>query len=471
MISRRKFLCSSAGIVGASIIAPPWRYTEASEEPFILLEPKLGTVPLAGPNNPAVSVWGYNGRVPGPVIRVQRGTKVRVRLQNGLEQPTTIHWHGIRINNAMDGVPGLTQKAVPPGGKFDYSFTSPDAGTYWYHSHAKTWEQVARGLYGLLIVEEEKKPLVDQDIIFAADDWRLNASGQIDEGSFGSMHDWSHGGRMGNWLTINGLTNPSIPVRAGERLRLRLINTSNARILAFNFDRLKVKIIALDGQPVPPASPGAEGIGLAPAQRADVIIDMEGKPGDTIPIWETSTGDRLKSAEFFISDKPARQNHDPDLPVILPPNSLNTKLDLNQAQPIELIMEGGAMGGLREARIDDKLISIQEMVKGRMVWAFNGKTGIQKKPLTAISIGQTAIINLINSTAFSHAMHLHGHHFQVIERNGKLVTGSPWRDTELVKRNEQLRIAFVADNPGKWLLHCHMLEHAAAGMVAWVNVA
>ena len=129
------------------------------------------------------------------------------------------------------------------------------------------------------------------------------------------------------------------------------------------------------------------------------------------------------------------------------------------------------MGGLREARIDDKLISIQEMVKGRMIWAFNGKTGMQKKPLTAISIGQTAIINLINSTAFSHAMHLHGHHFQVIERNGKLVTGSPWRDTELVKRNEQLRIAFVADNPGKWLLHCHMLEHAAAGMVAWVNVA
>jgi FtsP/CotA-like multicopper oxidase with cupredoxin domain len=111
------------------------------------------------------------------------------------------------------------------------------------------------------------------------------------------------------------------------------------------------------------------------------------------------------------------------------------------------------------------------MVENKYFWALNGKTGKQKKPLAEILRGQTAVINLINKTAFSHAMHLHGYHFQVIERNGKTVTGSPWRDTELIKRKEQVRIAFIADNPGKWLLHCHMLEHAAAGMSAWIYVS
>jgi FtsP/CotA-like multicopper oxidase with cupredoxin domain len=471
MISRRNFLSTGAGIIGASIVSPSWHYTEASDKPYILLEPKPSMAPLAGPHKPAVPVWGYNGKVPGPVVRVKQGSRVNVRLKNSLTQPTTIHWHGVRINNAMDGVPGLTQDAIPPGEYFDYSFIPPDAGTYWYHAHAKSWEQIARGLYGILIVDEKKQPLIDRDIIFSADDWRLNANGQIDEESFGSMHDWSHSGRIGNWLTVNGLTNPSILVHTGERLRVRLVNTANARILAFNFDRLDTKIIALDGQPITPTRPGSKGIVLAPAQRADAIINIDGNPGDRIPIWEVSTSNRLKSAEFVLSNKPSLNNLNLDSPVILPVSELNSKIDLKQPKHIKLIMEGGAMGGLREAYIDEKLISIKEMVENKLFWALNGKAGMQKKPLAEILRGQTTVINLINKTAFSHAMHLHGYHFQVIERNGITVTGSPWRDTELIKRKEQVRIAFIADNPGKWLLHCHMLEHAAAGMIAWINVS
>jgi len=470
MYSRRQFLGVGAATVGAAMIAPPWRVA-AGDAPFLVLEPKPATALLAGVDKPAVSVWGYDGKVPGPAIRVRRGDRVRVRLKNGLEQPTTIHWHGIRIDNAMDGVPGLTQDAVPPGGTFDYSFIAPDAGTYWYHSHAKTWEQVARGLYGLLIVEEDEAHLVDREIPFAADDWRLDKAGQIDEESFGAMFDWSHGGRMGNWLTVNGLTDPVIPVRAGERLRLRLLNSANARTMAFDFDRLAAQIIAIDGQPVPPSSLDSDGVTLAPAQRADVIIDINGKPGDTIPVWEVSTQHRLKSARFVISDQPPVREGPPGEPVILPPNPLRAELMPNDAQHIELVMEGGAMGGLREGSIDGKMMSIQELVEKKLVWAFNGKAGMQKKPLAAIPKGRTAVINMVNKTAFPHAMHLHGHHFRVIERDGKPVTGAPWRDTELVLRNEQVRIAFVADNPGKWLFHCHMLEHVAAGMITWMNVA
>jgi len=146
---------------------------------------------------------------------VRQGETVRVRLENDLPQPTTIHWHGIRIDNAMDGVAGLTQPAVEPGGSFDYAFKVPDAGTFWYHPHNLSWEQVARGLYGPLIVDEPDPPEVDQDIALVFDDWRLDETGQIHEASFAAMMDWSHAGRLGNVLTINGQDLMDVPVVAG----------------------------------------------------------------------------------------------------------------------------------------------------------------------------------------------------------------------------------------------------------------
>ncbi len=449
---------------------PPLRAMAAGDASFRVLEPKPGTAPLAGVDAPPVSVWAYGGSVPGPVIRVKRGERVRVRLKNGLAQPTTIHWHGVRIDNAMDGVPGLTQDAVQPGRTFDYSFIAPDAGSYWYHSHDKPWEQIARDLYGLLIVEEETPPAAVRDIAFVADDWRLNMAGQIDEANFNDLHDWSHAGRMGNWLTVNGLTEPDFPVRAGERLRLRMVNTANARILAFDFEPLKARVIALDGQPVAPWTPGGA-LSLAPGQRADVVIDIAGEPGSTVPVWEVSARDRLKAAKFKIANGPPLREGPADDPVVLAPNDRLAAPNLDSAQTIELLMEGGAMGGLRQGSIDGTMLSIRELVEKKLVWAFNGKVGMQKKPLAVIAKGRTAVINMVNRTAFPHAMHLHGYHFQVIERNGKPVADAPWRDTELLATDEQVRVAFVADNPGKWLFHCHMLGHTAAGMVTWIEVA
>jgi len=469
MLSRRKFLSASAGTLGAAMALPPWTVHAAGDAPFTVLAPKPGTAPLAGADAPPVNVWAYNGQAPGPVIRVRRGEKVRVRLKNGLAQPTTIHWHGIRIDNAMDGVAGLTQDAVAPGDSFDYSFTAPDAGTFWYHPHNRSWEQIARGLYGLLIVDEDTPPAVDRELPFVADDWRLNKEGQIDEDSFGSMHDWSHGGRMGNWLTVNGLTDPEIPVRAGERIRLRMVNTANARTLAFDFQPLKAWIIALDGQPVPPSPPPTGGLVLTSAQRADIALDITGAPGSTVPVWEVSTQNRIKAAKFVIADKPPHRQRLPEEPVRLSPNRLLAVPKLGGAERIELLMEGGAMGGLRQGSIDGRVLSIQELAERKLVWAFNGTVGMQKKPLAVLAKGQTALINMVNRTAFPHAMHLHGHHFRVVERNGKPVHDAPWRDTELVKTDEQVLIAFVADNPGKWLFHCHMLEHMAAGMVTWLK--
>ncbi|MBT3306348.1 MAG: multicopper oxidase family protein [Alphaproteobacteria bacterium] len=466
MLTRRHFLGAGA----ATLFSPPWSLRAATHSPFQVLEPKPATAPLTGQDKPPVPVWAYQGLVPGPEIRVRRGERVRVRLKNSLPQATSIHWHGIRIDNAMDGVSGLTQDAVAPGDTFEYSFIAPDAGTFWYHPHNKSWEQMARGLYGMLIVDEDTPPDVDRDLSFVADDWLIGKDGKIDEKSFGNLGAWSHGGRLGNWLTVNGLTEPDIPVRAGERIRLRLVNTANARILAFNFAPLAAQIIALDGQPVPPSSLGPGGLTIAPAQRVDVIIDIDAQPGETIPIWEVSTRQRLQAAQFVVSREPAIKKRPPEDVVELATNKLLTPTDPNSAQHIDLVMEGGAMGGLREGRIDGRLLSIEELIAKKLVWAFNGDVGRQVKPLATIARGRTAIINMVNKTAFPHAMHLHGFHFRVIERNGKPVWRAPWRDTELVGTDEQVRIAFVADNPGKWLFHCHMLEHQAAGMLTWLVV-
>ncbi|MDA1089476.1 MAG: multicopper oxidase family protein [Proteobacteria bacterium] len=470
MISRRNFLSVSAATFGAALTLPPFRLNADESKPYQILAAKPGTAPLAGANAPPVKVWAYQGQVPGPVIRARRGEKIRVRLNNGLAQPTTIHWHGIRIDNAMDGVPGLTQDAVQPGKTFDYSFTVPDAGTYWYHPHHLSWEQVARGLYGLLIVEEETPPMVDRELPFVADDWRLNKAGQIDDASFGNLGDWSHGGRMGNWLTVNGLTDPEIPVRGGERIRLRMVNTANARVLAFDFAPLTAQVIALDGQPVSPWTLGAGGLRLAPGQRADIILDIPAEPGAILPIQEVSTRNPIKAATFKVAAGQPLRAISPNDPIVLAPNRLLAAPTLDSAQLIELLMEGGAMGGLRQGSIDGAMVSIEELVQKKLVWAFNGAVGMQKKPLATIPRGRTAVINMVNRTAFPHAMHLHGHHFRVVERNGKTVHGAPWRDTELANPDERVRIAFVADNPGKWLFHCHTLEHTAAGMVTWVEV-
>ena len=205
---------------------------------FFEIKAKPAEWSLAGPDRAASSLWTYNGVSPGPEIRVRQGERVRVRLVNELDEPTSIHWHGIRIDNAMDGVSGLTQEAVPPGKTFDYDFVAPDAGTYWYHAHNKSWSQVGRGLYGPLIVDEPE-PVFNRarDLTLVLDDWRLDRNYRLDTASFGAMMDWSHGGRLGNWPTVNGVKHPVMELERGQPHRLRLINASNARVMAFDTER------------------------------------------------------------------------------------------------------------------------------------------------------------------------------------------------------------------------------------------
>lgn len=465
----RRSLLQGAGAVAGSAILPSFAMA-AGNDGFITLEARPGEASLIGAGKPRTRIWSYNGTAPGPEIRVRQGDEVRVRLVNKLSQPTTIHWHGVRMINAMDGVPGLTQEAVPPGASFDYVFRAPDAGTFWYHPHSQTWEQVARGLYGVLVVEENGARAFDRDLTLVLDDWFLGDTGQIHEASLGEMRYWSHGGRLGNWPTVNGQYKPEYPLKPGERVRLRLVNTCNARFLSVRLRDLDATVIAIDGQPVPPYAQGNRSILLAPAQRADLAFTATLPAGSSADIVETSQDFPVTLASFRLTGAaavpgPSDRAFDP-----LPGNPLPEKLPLADALKVELLMEGGAMGGMKSATYKGRVMSINDLVDSGKVWAFNGIVGMTDKPLFDARKGRTVTIEFINRTAFTHPMHLHGHHFKVVSRDGEPVSGAPWRDTESVRPNEKVSIAFVADNPGKWALHCHTLEHVAAGMITWFNV-
>ncbi len=185
-MNRRLFLQWS-GVSSLTCVLPTARASSSAENVFELT-PKPGEKNIVGPDFPATKVWGFNGQVPGTTIRISHGQAVNATVQNALDVPTAVHWHGIRLPNNMDGVAGLTQAAIQPGESFRYQFTPPDSGTYWYHSHVNAYEQVGRGLYGPLIIEETAPPVVDRDLVWMIDDWRLLDDASISN-DFGAGHD------------------------------------------------------------------------------------------------------------------------------------------------------------------------------------------------------------------------------------------------------------------------------------------
>lgn len=463
-LNRRNFCKLGAGAAAAALA--PYHFALAqTEDGFLEIRAQKAEQSLY-PNSPRSTIWTYNGTTPGPEIRVKQGERVKVRFINELDEPSSIHWHGVRIENAMDGVSGLTQNAVKPGERFEYDFVAPDAGTYWYHAHNRSWNQVGRGPYGPLIVEEPY-PTFDSehDITLVIDDWLLDQNGQFDEGSMGMMMDWSHAGRLGNWITVNGKSMPEIDLRAGEPYRLRLINVSNARTLELDPNRFEAKILAFDGQPLPePISMPYEPYLLSSAQRVDLLVIP--KEGQDFVLEELSGNKPFPFATFRVTGK---VNGAPSVPV-LKPNAL-TEPDLNAATTHRLHITGGAMGRMGNMTYKGAPLGRQEMMQSMQFWAFNGVANLPEQQFFTAKRGETVIIEMINDTAWPHAMHVHGHHFRIEEREGSTIDeGRPWKDTFLIGPSQTTKIAFVADNPGQWLLHCHMLEHAAAGMTTWFEV-
>jgi len=467
LISRRHVLRTGAAFTAISTLSPA-RVAMAgpTEDPF-LLRAAAGQAALRPAPYGSTDVWSYNGSLPGPEIRVRQGDRIRVLARNGLNEGTTVHWHGIRTPNAMDGVPFLTQDPIPVGGEFLYEFDALDAGTFWYHPHQRSSEQVGRGLYGPLIVEEADPIRVDRDLTWMLDDWRMTGDGQIAT-DFGSRHDTMHGGRIGNSVTINGQIPDRIAVRSGERIRLRLVNAANARIFGLDFGGLAPVVVALDGQPVSPHVPDDDIVVVGPAMRVDLVIDMTGKPGESLTITDVFYRD-LEYRLVDLAYGPDRlRDAVPDWSMELPPNPL-AEPDMQAATRHQIIFNGGMMG---QMMMGGGMGSMMEQMREGNMWFINGKaaTGHMMDPLLVLPQGTSHVLQMDNRTAWHHPMHLHGHSFRVITRSGQPTRHREWQDTVLMAPEERVEIAFVADNPGDWMFHCHILEHQAAGMMGIIRV-
>jgi FtsP/CotA-like multicopper oxidase with cupredoxin domain len=365
------------------------------------------------------SMAGFNGAVPGPVIRVRRGDEVKVKLVNGLDEPMTLHWHGVRVPNALDGGAPLTGPSVAPGATFDYRFPVPDAGTFWYRAVPRPQQE--RGLYGALIVAEPAPPQVDQDHLLVVGDRRSN-------------------GGVTRQFTLNGAAALDISVRPNERLRLRFVNASVTQVMNARIEDHRVIVMALDGEPAEPFASRDGRITLGPGNRADVFVDATLAPGSSIaPIMFVQDSGEAPLARIVYGGAPARAAPLGE-PAPLPANPLPARMNFSRALRIALTIEGGnatAPAGM-------------------------------PPPLFTAERGRTVVMALDNRAGGAHVVHVHGHHFRVLDR---LDDGwKPyWLDTIVVAGRQTARIAFVADNPGRWLIEQHALDGPAAG-VGWFEV-
>lgn len=467
-ISRRSILIRAAGATAAAAL-PRRAYSSGAIKEFKLVA-KPSRWPIVGGRHPETDVWCYEGRIPGPAIHIRQGQPVRLVVENQLAQDTTVHWHGIRLPIAMDGVPGLTQSPIKTGESFTYEFTPPDAGTFWYHPHANSLEQLGRGLSGVLIVEELEPVSVDRDILWMLADWRLTSDAQIAPG-FGGAMEAAMSGRVGNTVTLNGTVSTEEPVRAGERLRIRLVNSSLARIMALRFEGHRPVIVAIDGQPCDPHEPDGGRLLLGPAMRIDVMVDMQGEPGQRYRVID----DFYDELSYYVTrlaydeSRPIRADS-PISPLVLPRNPLPDP-DLTTAERHELRLQGGMMGGGAMTGMG----GMQGMNHGAS-WAINGTsmTGdghAGMPPLITLQRGRSYVLTLKNETAWWHPMHLHGHSFRVLSRNNSPIPHRQWADTVMLPPKEAVDVAFVADNPGDWMLHCHVTDHQMSGMMTILRIA
>lgn len=401
-------------------------------------------------------MWTYNGTSPGPLLRARLGDTMRIHVTNLLEEPTTVHWHGLRIDHRMDGVVHDGLLAIQPGETFTYEFVPPEAGTFWYHPHVRSLVQVEAGLYGMLVVQEHEAdaPDVDADRVFVIDDIRLNAGGSIAATSTAGM-DVMHG-RLGNRLLVNGSAEVTpVTFARGQVERWRLVNTANARTFTFQFDGLRVREIGADG-------------GLWPQRMTREIDELTLPVGARaeLEVWlaEDVTSASL-DAMVLVQDAAGNLSTEawPLVPVEVDAETeLETLRIGHHASPaFERISDGEAVtDSIALSAVNDAL-GFRFTVNGQS-WPSVDTWSVRQNDLH--------VIELKNEIGPEHPFHLHGQFFQVLSLNGQPAWESGWRDTVLLPGMARVVIATRFENPGMWMYHCHILEHAEYGMMAMVEV-
>ena len=395
----------------------------------------------------SIEAWGFNKQVPGPELRAKAGDTVVVKLTNNLKEQTTIHWHGIRLAAGMDGTDAV-QKPVLPGETFEYRFVVPDAGTFWYHSHANETVQMERGMYGALIVEDPTEEIIaDDERVFIIDDMKLNTAGVFTKPKwFIPRVVERHDGRQGDTLLINGKENPTIRMFAGQRERWRFINASSARYFVLNLDDSEFSIVGTDGGLL--ESPRlVKSQLITPGERFDIIVGPF-EEGDTFPMESL----RYNRMTFL---KPRREKFATILVGSPAPSIARVP---NTLRRIPQLVGSGAEINRRV------VLSVGPSLKDGMTFLINNSEHVNDKP---VKVGELQVWEIVNASLMDHPFHLHGFFFQVLEENGKKTDFTAWKDTVNLKPRSKVKIAWLPDNrPGTWMYHCHILEHHQAGMMA-----
>lgn len=417
-----------------------------------------GEAMLTG-KGPTRGVMTYGDAEIPPVLRMRRGEAFALRLDNRLDEPTTIHWHGLRIDNKMDGVPFLTQPYVYGGDGFDYAFTPPDAGTFWYHPHCNTLEQMGRGLAGLIVVEDPADPVFDAEIVLNLRDWRLGGDGQF-IAQF-KPRDAARAGTFGTVRTTNWRQSPQYDAPAGGLVRLRLAATDVTRILALQVEGAEATVIALDGNPAATRF-ALDHLLIGPGQRLDLALRMPDMEG-AVAALKDLRGTKPATLATFRATGASLKRDARDLP-LLSQNPL-PEPDLSAATEIPFILSASA-----EERPKDGICGSL----GYNFWAINkvpwaDDTGDPTAPLAEMKAGRTYIFNVENPTPQVHPLHLHGLVFRPMNSNKQAIRPH-FSDTYLILPDEKVQLALVADNPGDWVFHCHIIEHQKTGMTSYVRV-
>ena len=400
-------------------------------------------------------VWTYNGGVPGPLLRGKTGDRLIVHFKNSLAEPTSIHWHGLRIPNEMDGVPDMPFPPVAPGQSFDYQFVLPDPGTYWYHPHVASAEQLGNGLFGPLIVDDPHEPPgLGEEAVLVLSDFALDKNGQLapadSGGAFGTLF-----GREGTLIAVNGKVTPTLHVRPGLRQRWRIINAAKTRYFEMQLPGNRFTRIGSDGGFI--ESPQVlDTLLLTPAQRADVLVEPQPAAGETQVALRWHAYDRGWGTAFNRPDEDILRLDFTGEPVI--------------ADPLPALHRDIPAPDTANARAIDISLTESQLADGSVIMGINGVPSWNAEPIMT-PVGERQLWTVKNTFDWDHPFHMHGFFFQVLDVNGVAPTVREWRDTVNVPVDGTVRFLVNFDErPGMWMFHCHILDHADAGMMGMVHL-
>ncbi len=459
LLTRRKLLAASAMAGGyAAGLGLAGRFGLAAPLETQILKAHRTEAPLSD-TAPTKNVLTYGDAGMPPTLRMTKDKPFAAQLVNALDEPTTIHWHGLRIANRMDGVPFLTQPYVNAGESFDYAFTPPDAGTFWYHPHCNTLTQMGHGLTGVIVVENPDDPKFDGEVVLNLRDWRLGKDGQFIAQFL--PRDAGKSGTFGTVRTANWIGEPQYDAPAGGLVRLRVAITDVTRIYRMSMEGADASVIAIDGNPVPARFP-LDSLMLGPGQRVDLAVRMPDTEG-AIAMLKDTRGTTPKTIATFRAVGGSLKRDVRDL-APLAENPV-AKADVSTAQRISLALSATA----ENAAVDSLCGSL-----GYSFWAINkvpwpGDTPDPTSPLAELKLGKSYILNVENLTPHVHPIHLHGMSFTVLASSTREVAPQV-TDTYLINANEKVQLALVADNPGDWAFHCHIIEHQKTGMSGYLRV-